>query len=488
MCLNIVVFVKSGVMYVNVYMLGLLDLFLGFVVLVMGGLLKMVGLFYDVLYDCNLYVLSDIMCLGKQGWNVVFDEMIGIDVQNGGVFVYFDGGGVFNLQVILYVKVNGQCVLVYLYNYVKINMVFEVVKVGVLNVCIVWVDKYVWGYDWLNGWLGIGVDDLMCIEINLIDLVINIVYIDVYLYIVCFDNLYVQVLINQIGGCDLIGMKIVLVLMLFGMNFQMLSVVQKVLVVKGGGYFDVDFMLNGQVVNVIMYVDDVIGYVVVVLKQVNLYLLMVVIVMLKYGQLLSDYMKFVKNGDMLMKLFEVNNFFDLNGNFGQNNMMMGNLNDGLGLVGMGFVQIDDVGLIWFCDCSQCMVVVQMLKVNFGCNVLGICVDGLQVYVLYGVVFVECFGDLVNGCMLDIVVQLNLGVIYMLSMKKDEEYGGNVLDDSYFGLFVLYLGIYCVCMVNDFVGMKQVVLMIFVLFGVDLCLLQVVVVENMCVLLGFGIGC
>ena len=72
----------------------------------------------------------------------------------------------------------------------------------------------------------------------------------------------------------------------------------------------------------------------------------------KHGQSPTDHSKLVKNGDTLAKLLQANNYLDPNGNFGQNATKTGNLNDGSGLVGTGFVQSDDVGLIWLRDQHQ----------------------------------------------------------------------------------------------------------------------------------------
>lgn len=110
--------------------------------------------------------------------------------------------------------------------------------------------------------------------------------------------------------------------------------------------------------NAITCVDNSIGYIVAALKQANLYLSTAVIVTSKHGQSPTDHTKLVKNGDTLTKLLEANNYLDPNGNFGRNNAKTGNLNDGSGLVGTGFAQTDDVGLIRLRDRNQRTAVVQ----------------------------------------------------------------------------------------------------------------------------------
>ncbi|MBN3817967.1 alkaline phosphatase family protein [Paraburkholderia sp. Se-20369] len=486
-CPNVAALAQSGVTYTNAHTPGLSDSFPGLAALVTGGSPKTGGLFYDVSYDRNLYAPGDTTCSGKQGWNVVFDETTGKDAMNGGLLVNLDGGGGFNPQAIPNALVGGTCVPVYPHNYVKTNTVFEAVKSALPNARTAWADKHAWGYDWLNGPSGKGVDDLARTEINSIDPATKTDYTDVYSHTAQFDNLHVQALINQIDGLDSTGKTAAPVPTLFGANFQTLSVAQKALVTKGGGYLDANFTPNGQVANAITYVDNSIGRIVNELKQRNLYSSTAVIVTAKHGQSPTDHTKLVKNGDTLTALLEQNNYLDKNGNFGQNNTTSGNLNDGTGLVGTGFVQTDDVGLIWLRDRSQRRAAVETLKANLGCNAPGICADGPQAYILYGSALAERFGDPANGRTPDIIVQPNPGVIYTSSKKKDEEHGGNAPDDNHLGLLVSYPGLHRARTVNDYVGTKQVAPTILGLLGLEPELLHAVVAEHTRVLPGLGIA-
>ncbi len=440
-CPNLALLAHSGVTYTNAYTPGLSDSFPGLAALVTGGSPKSAGLFYDVSYDRTLYAPSDTTCSGKQGWNVVFDETTGIDAENGGALTHLDGGGAFNPQAIPHALVGGACVPVYPHNYVKTNTIFEVVKEHIAGARTAWADKHAWGYDWLNGPSGNGVDDLARTEINSIDPATGTDYTDVYSHTEKFDNYHVQAIINQIDGKNSTGTASASVPALFGTNFQTLSVAQKAPVAKGGGYLDASFTPGPQVTNAIAYVDDALGRFVAELKQRNLYSSTAIIVTAKHGQSPTDHTKLVKHGDTLTKLLEANNYLDPNGNFGQNNTASGNLNDGTGLVGTGFVQTDDVGLIWLRDRSQLNAVVATLEANLGCNAPGICADGPQAYILSGARLAERFGDPAAGRTPDIVVQPNPGVIYTSSTKKDEEHGGNAPDDSHLGLVVSFAGIH-----------------------------------------------
>ncbi|MGH8779924.1 alkaline phosphatase family protein [Paraburkholderia sp.] len=438
-CPNIALLAKAGLTYTNAHTPGLSDSFPGLAALVTGGSPKSAGLFYDVSYDRTLYAPTDTNCTGKQGWNVVFDETTGIDGENGGALIHLNGGGAFNPQAIPHALINGVCTPVYPHNYVKTNTVFEAVKQNINGARTAWADKHAWGYDWLNGPSGTGVDDLARTEINSIDPATQTNYLDTYTHTEKFDNIHVQALINEIDGKDSTGQSQAAVPTLFGANFQTLSVAQKATVASGGGYLDADFTPGPQVTGAIAYIDQSLGRVVAELKQRNLYTSTSIIVTAKHGQSPTDHTKLVKNGDTLSKLLEANNYLDPNGNFGQNATKSGNLNDGTGLVDTGMVQTDDVGLIWLRDQSQTAAVVKTLKDNLSCNAPGICADGPQAYILSGPRLAQWFGNPAQGRTPDIVVQPNPGVIYTSSTAKDEEHGGNAPDDSHLGLVVYIPG-------------------------------------------------
>ncbi|MBO7862569.1 alkaline phosphatase family protein [Burkholderia pseudomallei] len=485
-CPNLALLAKSGVTYTNARTPGLSDSFPGLAALVTGGSPKSAGLFYDVSYDRTLYAPSDATCSGKQGWNVVFDETTGIDAMNGGALTHLDGGGAFNPQAIPHARVNGQCVSVYPHDYVKTNTVFEVVKEHLRGSHTAWADKHAWGYDWVNGPSGKGVDDLARTEINSIDPATGTPYTDIYTHTEKFDDYHVQAIVNQIDGKNSTGTAAAPVPTLFGTNFQTLSVAQKATVASGGGYLDASFTPEPEVANAIAYVDGALGRIVAELRQRGLYDSTVVIVTAKHGQSPTDHTKLVKHGDTLTALLEANGFVDPNGNFGQNNTASGNPNDGTGLVGTGFVQTDDVGLVWLRDPRQLSAAVATLKANLGCNAPGICADGPQAYILYGPSVAERFGDPALGRTPDIVVQPNPGVIYTSSKKKDEEHGGNAPDDSHLGLLVSYAGLRQGRTIDAPVLTTQVAPTILRSLGLEPRLLHAVALEGTRVLPGLGL--
>nr|WP_236572510.1 alkaline phosphatase family protein [Burkholderia sp. 8Y] len=477
-CSNIALLAKAGTTYSRAFTPGLSDSFPGLAALVTGGSPKSAGLFYDVSYDRTLYAPSDTTCSGQQGWNVVFDETTGIDAQNGGALVHLNGGGGFNPQAIPHAKIDGVCKPVYPHDYLKTNTLFEVIKQNVPNARTAWADKHAWGYDWLNGPSGQGVDDLMRTEINSIDPATKTDYTDVYTHTEKFDDYHVQAIINQIDGKTSTGDAKAAVPTVFGGNFQTLSVAQKAPVAKGGGYLDASFTPGPQVNAAIAYIDASLGRIVAELKQRGLYQSTAIIVTSKHGQSPADHSKLVKNGDTLSKLLEANNYLDSNGSIGQAATKSGNLNDGTGLVGTGFVQTDDVGLVWLRDQNQLAAAVKTLKDNLSCNAPGICADGPHAYILYGEPLAARFGDPAQGRTPDIIVQPNPGVIYTSSTSKDEEHGGNAPDDSHLGLVVYVPGErHAGRTVDERVHTTQVAPTILRLLGLDPRLLNAVVRED-----------
>ena len=434
-CPNIAALASTGVNYSNAFTPGLSDSFPGLAALITGGSPKTTGLFYDVSYDRTLYSPSDTACVGAKGWNVVFDESTGLDSINGGTRVHLDGGGAFNPQAIPHAMVNSRCVPVYPHNYIKTNTVFEVVKQNIAGARTAWADKHAWGYDWVNGPSGTGVDDLARTEINSVDSATGTEYTDKYTHTEVFDNLHVKIILNQIDGKDGSGTNLAVVPTVFGTNFQTLSIAQKATNASGGGYTDANFTPGVQVAAAISYVDTALGQIVAELKAKNLLATTLVVVSAKHGQSPSDHSKLVKNGDTLTALLQNSSYLDASGNWGQNATTSGNLNDGSGLVGTGMVQTDDLGLIWLKDQSQLSAVLATLNANLGCSAPGICADSAQASILSGSALATKFGDPSLGRTPDIIVQPNTGVIYTSSTKKDAEHGGNAPDDSHVGLLV-----------------------------------------------------
>ncbi|HZZ14527.1 MAG TPA: alkaline phosphatase family protein, partial [Candidatus Sulfotelmatobacter sp.] len=192
------------------------DSFPGLLALVTGGSPLTSGLFYDVSYDRTIFDPTNTTCTGNPGNMMVFDESIDkYNAQN------------VSLNMIDPTKLprhkdqNGNCVALWPHSALRTNTIFEVVKASGGHTA--WEDKHP-AYDLVNGPSGTGVDDLYTPEVT------NVGGLDNTHSVVCTvqnDGLKVQGIINEIHGLTHDGKPGPGVPEVFGMNFQGVSVGQK---------------------------------------------------------------------------------------------------------------------------------------------------------------------------------------------------------------------------------------------------------------------
>ncbi len=206
---------RHGVTYSNARTPSLTDSFPGLIALVTGGSPITSGLFYDVSYDRAIFDPANTNCWGEPGNTMVFDESI--DLYNAQAV---------SLNVIDPTKLprhleHGACVPLWPHNAIRTNTIFEVVKAAGGHTAR--ADKHP-AYEWVNGPSGKGVDDLYTPEIT------NVGGSDATVSVVCtVENDYkkVRAILNQIRGLKHDGTPGVGVPAVFGMNFQAVSVGQK---------------------------------------------------------------------------------------------------------------------------------------------------------------------------------------------------------------------------------------------------------------------
>jgi hypothetical protein len=441
-CPHIAQLASTGVNYTGAFTPGLSDSVPGLAALVTGGSPKSTGLFYDDIYDRTLYSGTDIACTGTQGVEVFLQELVGIDAINGGALVHLDGGGGFNPQQLPRRKLaNGQCIPVFPHDFIQTNTIFEVVRQNIPGAFTAWADKHAWGTDWVNGPSGSGVIDLARTEINSLVPGQTFDYTHSIFTAQTFDNFHVQILLNQIDGKDSTNIvdpsqtpNQIPVPMLFGTNFQTLSVAQKALNNDGGGYTDANFTPNTQVAQAITYVDGAIGKITAALDAKKLTKSTLIIITAKHGQTPVDYSTLKKIGHT--EATALDNFIGT----GSDPITGNNL-------GTGQITDDDVAFIWLNSQGEVDHAVATLNSNKGCppvdpitkiitvaNSTLICADtGGSVVKLASVP--NKFGDPAKGRTPDIMIQPNPGVIYSKSATKDAEHGGFAPDDSNVGLLV-----------------------------------------------------
>ncbi len=293
---------QHGVTYTNNSTSSPSDSFPGLAALVTGGSPITTGLWYDDTYNRALSppAMTDGLgnpggaCPGKIGTNVAWDEAVDLDLTK------LDGGGGLNPQYLVRDPKNN-CHTIMPHQYLRVNTVFEVVKAhGGLTA---WTDKHP-SYEWTNGPSGKGVDDFYGPEINSIpvplpqfsgcgvvpfpDTTPDDGWTNSFDDIKCYDSLHVQAVLNQIDGYNHDRTKRVGVPVLFGTNFQAVSVGEKLAVdpVTGqaGGYTDVLGTPGAGLAGELDFVDQSLGKFVSELQKVGLYDSTVIIVSAKHGQ------------------------------------------------------------------------------------------------------------------------------------------------------------------------------------------------------------
>ncbi len=418
---------RHGVTYSNARTPANSDSFPGLLALVTGGSPITHGLFYDVSYDRALFDPTNTSCSGKPGNTIVFDEAI--DVYNS--------AGV-SLNVIDPTKLprgfdaHGKCVPVYPHNAIRSNTLFEVVKAA--GGVTAWADKHP-AYDLVNGPSGKGVDDLYTPEIT------NAPGFDNTVSVVCTaqnDFLKVQGVLNQIHGRRHDGTPGLGIPTVFGMNFQAVSVGQKLAKDNAGGdcTADTDPKINGQPggyldgsgtpTAVLAYglqkTDEALGAMIQALKDEHIYESTVFIVTAKHGQSPINPAKVNKPGhfaDLVAALPDA----------GTNAGAIAIANAAACSTGpCGFVMDDDVALIWLPDQSQTKMVTNYLNASAGALFIDEVMAGDELKLKFN-------SPLTDSRVPDIIVQPQYGTIYTGSSKKNAEHGGFSFGDTNVGLIV-----------------------------------------------------
>jgi len=280
-----------GVVYPKALASAPSDSFPGLLALVTGGTSKSHGVFYDNSYDRNLFAPGS-GCKGEPGANVVFDESIDKDPLS------FTAGGtlgqpltqinVANLPLRL---VGGKCEPVFPHQFIKVNTIFEVIRAHGGRTA--WSDKHP-AYDLVNGPSGTGVQDLFTPEVNSNDAITGDDTTKGFHSIQRNDLRKVASVLNEIAGFDSTGARKVGVPTILGMNFQAVSVGQKL--AKGskadpldtglvGGYADtVGKVPNNGLQLGLDFVDAQLGAMVSALQLAKLDRETLIVVSAKHGQ------------------------------------------------------------------------------------------------------------------------------------------------------------------------------------------------------------
>jgi len=295
---------QTGVNYLETSTSKPSDSFPGLMALVSGGSPRSIGAFYDVAYDRSLDPPATttgngvagapgLCTLGAapMGTTTEFDEGIDIDqtLLNGGAPTGVSGG----IQSIDTNRLPRNpalaCAPVYPWNFVRTNTIFGVVHAA--GGYTAWSDKHP-SYSSVSGpGGGMNVDDYYSPEINSIPVALPSVpgcnplpdqtavtssnaWTDSFANIQCYDSLKVQAILNEIDGKDHSGTFTRPVPKIFGMNFQVVSVGQKLIqksVGMTGGYLDNIGTPTQPLLGEIEFADNAIGQMVAELQKRGLY-------------------------------------------------------------------------------------------------------------------------------------------------------------------------------------------------------------------------
>ncbi len=415
-----------GVTYSNARTPSLSDSFPGLLALVTGGSPISHGLFYDVSFNRSVFDPSNTTCSGQPGNMQVFDETID----------KYSGTPPVSLNVIdpttlpNHLDENGKCVRLFPHNAIKSNTIFEVVRATGGRTA--WADKHP-AYDLVNGPSGKGVGDLFTPEIT------NNNGFDATGSVVCTvqnDALKVQAILNEIHGLSHDGSSKPGIPTVFGMNFQAVSVGQKLATDNKDGSCTADTAFTGQPggykdgggtpTDVLAFglqkTDEALGSMIKALKSQGIYDSTLFIVSAKHGQSPINPVKVNKPGhfaDLVAALPDATT----------NPAAIAIANAANCSTGpCGFVQDDDIALIWLQDQNQTDAVAAYLNANAAALFIDEVMAGAELKLK--------FRDPLNDSATpDIIAQPQYGTIYAGSSKKNAEHGGFSFCDTNVGLIV-----------------------------------------------------
>ena len=224
----------SGRTYTNATATKPSDSFPGLLAMITGGTPRSTGVFYDDAWDRSLAAASGACTAGARlRWKQTLDATPLAYASWDAYLAVVNGSGSALAETKL-PRVPPDCVArVFPHMYPRVNNVFEIVR-G-MGGRTAWSDKHP-SYEFVKGPSGQGLDELYAPEIAAT--IGGTLITDNFALTMAYDDLKVQAVVNQIHGFDHSGTTVVGSPTLFGMNFQAVSVGQKLSQVGGpvGGY------------------------------------------------------------------------------------------------------------------------------------------------------------------------------------------------------------------------------------------------------------
>jgi hypothetical protein len=252
----------TGTTFTNAQQVTPDDSFPGMTGIATGGTPSTTGVWYDETYDRNFLPAGG--ASKTPGAVVIYTEETdkNPDAVDG-------GGGIDPKKLPIDPKTMKP---VWPHDYDRVNTIFEVVKSAGMRTA--WSDKHP-AYELLAGPSGKGLDDLFAPEIDAGGTTKSIAATEAY------DDTKVQAVLNEIDGKDHTGTNNVGVPGLFGLNFQAVSIGEKL---AGGGYADGDGTPSPMLAQALDHTDASLGKFVAELKAKGLYNDTAIIITAKHGQ------------------------------------------------------------------------------------------------------------------------------------------------------------------------------------------------------------
>ena len=460
-CPNMAALKPNGIDYLFAYTSQPSDSFPGLMALVTGGSPRSVGAFYDDAYDRSLdppaVTTGDGLAAGPcvayavpSGTTTEYDE--GIDINqtklNGGAPAGVDGG-IQSIDPKRLVRDPAQgCAPVYPWNFVRTNTIFGVVHAA--GGYTAWSDKHP-SYSSVSGpGNGTNVDDYYSPEINSIPVPLlgvkvgltscsplpdksavsaSNTWTDSFQNIQCYDTLKVNAIVNEINGKTHNGSASAPVPAVFGMNFQAVSIGQK-LIEKSlsptvtGGYLDAQGTPTESLLSEIEFVDFSIGKMVAAMKSNGTYDSTLIVISAKHGQSPIDSSRYLGISNSPNDPITTSP-----ATIAANAGCLPYSESPLNPTGLGPTE-DDVSLVWLNTSCTTQSVVDMLETQSPAtnNIAGIgeIFYGAGMTQLYNAPGLPPGGDPRTP---DILVTPHIGVTYSGSTKKLAEHGGFAHDDT-----------------------------------------------------------
>jgi Type I phosphodiesterase / nucleotide pyrophosphatase len=398
---------RNAISYTSAYTVKPSDSFPTFLATITGGSPISTGVWYDDSYDRSLWPPG--VTSGPTGTAILFNEVIDLD------WTAIDGGGGINPDLLPRDPARGGAI-VYPHDFLRVNTIFEVVKGagGRTALC----EKHL-SYEIAHGPSGEGVDDLYTPEIASnnqfgVSMTKSVGATEAY------DDLKVQAILNQVNGRDHTGDSIAGVPTLFGMNFQAVSVAQRLrqnLSISGspmpgpGGYVDSAGTPSAYLSDALSHTDASIGLIVTNLQSRGLLDSTYIVVLGKHGNAPMDPSRLlIANGDPTNPAADLAFLIDPS------------------IVTVAKITADDVALFWLDDQSKAETAAAVLRDNQGQALAQDVFAGESLKLLWN-------DPLIDPRTPDIVLFPRPGVIYTTSTKKLAEHGGASEDDTHVALLV-----------------------------------------------------